>query len=86
MNATDHPVRNSFWRHELEETMSDFGETWEDYVAHTGGDLDVPVAPALKMPRWTLWTRRRVYFPHDYDGELRAHSAPRDPCAEACST
>jgi len=84
MEATDHPIRNPFWRYEIEQAMHDVGETWSDYVAHFGTDLDVPVT-ALKMPRWTLWTRRRVYFPHDYDGHQTAGSAPRHPCTEACT-
>lgn len=83
MEATDHPVRNPFWRREIEQAMHDEGESWDDYVAHFGNDLDVRVT-GLKTPCWTLWTRRRVYFPHDYDGHVTVRSAPRDPCDEGC--
>lgn len=34
---------------------------------------------------FTLWTKRRVYFPVQYDGAEWVASVPRDPCNEATS-
>lgn len=65
------------------EAMKDHDESWSDVVA-TAGDLAAPVEGGA-MLRFTVWTHRRVYFPHDYDGYYSARSAMRNPCSEECT-
>lgn len=61
------------------------GETWEDVEKHTfkRGEMDVPFdngyGGVCGVP-FTLWTRKRVYFPACYDGSEWAQSVPRHPC------
>ncbi len=48
--------------------------------------LDQPFDAGYGLPRglpFTMWTRRRVYFPVEYDGSESCASVPRHPCPEA---
>ena len=76
------------WKDSITRQMEKHGEVWGDMVATTltpdqltkrfyhgfGGHEGCP---------FTLWTRKRVYFPIVYDGAEWAGSAPRSPCDEA---
>lgn len=78
------------WRAELEAVMQEDGETWADMVAYA------PPGPEAEVfdvefddgygghngPRFTVWTKKRVYFPVVYDGAEWVSSVPRDPCDE----
>jgi hypothetical protein len=75
------------WRREITERMEENGETWTDVVATTLTVLDMDREfyddfGACEGRPFTLWTRRRVYFPVCYDGAEWVRSVPRDPCDE----
>lgn len=75
------------WEKELKITMADKGESLEDIVSNTltpeqmirefndgfGGSEGHP---------FTVWTKKRVYFPVVYDGSEWVESVPRDPNGE----
>jgi hypothetical protein len=60
------------WRKEILEAMTDNGESWEDVESiATTGDLDADFDGGYGVPMgapFTLWTKRRVYFPASYEG------------------
>lgn len=75
------------WRREITERMEQNGETWADLVACTLADADLDREfhddfGACEGRPFTLWTKRRVYFPVVYDGAEWVRSVPRDPCGE----
>ena len=76
------------WKEAIMNEMKEQNETWDiDIVSHTltteellerfnsgfGGSEGCP---------FTLWTKKRVYFPVVYDGAEWVDSVPRDPCEE----
>ncbi len=75
------------WRSMITYEMKVRNETWDDVVACTLYDeiLDVEFdddyGTAEGKP-FTLWTKNRVYFPTEYDGQESVASAPRNPCDE----
>ena len=76
------------WRNLITDEMKERGESWEDVVACTLTDeeLDAEFDDGLGLiegKSFTLWTKKRVYFPWAYDGSEYCGSAPRDPCDEA---
>lgn len=71
------------WRDMVHEALGEYGEGPEDILA-IAGNLDVSL-DALGIPRFTVWTHKRVYFPVMYDGDYSAGSAPRNPCSEQVS-
>ena len=57
------------------------GETIDDLVVVTG-DLDVEFYCGFGLVKgkpFTAWTKKRVYFPVDYDGAESVRSASRRP-------
>ena len=76
------------WRELIGYEMCDAGETWSDVVASTLDDVGLDRKfhdgyGSSEGGAFTLWTRRRVYFPVVYDGAEWCASVPRDPCDEA---
>lgn len=76
--------------------MQKVGETWNDVIA-VACPVDVEAGHMTEDPNphgtlehgffssetpFTIWTRKRVYFPCHYDGGDWVHSVPRDPCGE----
>ena len=62
-------------------------ESFGEVVAIAPPDLDLNREfddgfGAAEGKPFTLWTRRRVYFPTEYDGAEEVLSVPRDPCDE----
>ena len=76
------------WRTLIADAMTEAGETWDDVLATTLDDagLDARFDASLGIfegAPFTLWTRRRVYFPVVYDGSEWVGSVARFPCDEA---
>ena len=75
------------WRQLITREMSNHGETWDDVVhctlsdAELNGPFDASYGVICGQP-FTLWTKKRVYYPVDYDGSEWCESVPRDPCNE----
>ena len=62
-------------------------ESFDEVVAIAPPDLDLDREfdggfGSVDGKPFTLWTRRRVYFPTEYDGAEDVQSVPRDPCDE----
>lgn len=76
------------WRELIGEAFK-AGDTWDDVIATTLTDkqfdteFNAGFGGSEGCP-FTLWTKRRVYFPVVYDGAEWVCSAPRDPCDEVC--
>lgn len=75
------------WRHGIKRAMRDNGESWGDVVDCTLTDeqLDVEFNDGYggtEGEPFTLWTKRRVYFPVVYDGAEWVGSVPRNPNGE----
>lgn len=73
------------WRELIDHEMQRHGDTWPDLVDMTGdGDwLDTPFDNdygGTEGEPFTLWTKKRVYFPVQYDGAEWVASVPRFPC------
>ncbi len=76
------------WRELIQQEMILEDESWEDVEHCTlqNGELDRDFDSSYGQPEgtpFTLWTRNRVYFPLNYDGEESVGSVPRNPCNEA---
>lgn len=70
------------WRELIYEEMKNQNESWADVVSHTEFDLDRKFNDDYGTPEgepFTLWTKKRVYFPVEYDGSERVSSVPRSP-------
>jgi len=73
---------NTTWRKEVERAMHD--ETWDDIVASTFKDgeenveFDSGYGGTQGIP-FTIWTKKRVFFPLCYNGSEWAGSASRNP-------
>jgi hypothetical protein len=64
---------NSNWREDITEVLRQNGETWDDVESHTltAEQLDRRFDHGygcVDGPPFTLWTKKRVYFPICYDG------------------
>lgn len=76
------------WRKEIEDEMSNHGETFDDVESSVGDGnawLDKEFHDGYGRSSgctFTLWTRNRVYFPAVYDGAEWCSSVPRNPCDE----
>jgi hypothetical protein len=75
------------WRKLIGEEMKRHGESFGGVVSCTLRDigLDAKFDDGFGHPEgepFTLWTKKRVYFPVVYDGAERVKSVPRSPCAE----
>ena len=76
------------WRKKIIDEMSNRGETWEDVVYCTLNEAELDTRfdssyGSIQGQPFTLWTKKRVYYPVDYDGSEWCESVPRDPCDEA---
>jgi hypothetical protein len=75
------------WRKILLEELDDAGECWDDVISCTCTQLELDVefnngfGTTEGIP-FTVWTKKRVYFPVQYDGSEWIESVPRDPCLE----
>lgn len=72
------------WRVMLLREMARHGETLDDVEAHTFTDSDLDAGfsvayGATKGCAFTVWTRKRVYFPAQYDGMEWVESVARHP-------
>lgn len=76
------------WKQDIEEAMRSNGETWADVESHTLTDdelnakFDHSYGGTNGVP-FTLWTKRRVYFPVCYDGAEWVESVSRNPDGKA---
>lgn len=75
------------WRKMIERELLAQNETWNDVIANTLEDQELDIEfnsgfGSCEGKPFTLWTRKRVCFPTDYDGSERVASAPRAPCGE----
>jgi hypothetical protein len=77
------------WNELIVENMEKYGETMKDEIGHAplGDDwvyerFDDGYGGINGCP-FTLWTKKRVYFPVCYDGAEWVGSVPRNPCLEA---
>ena len=75
------------WRRMIEEEMERHSETLQDIVhaVAEGGEAWMETKfdagyGKTEGCRFTVWTRKRVYFPTAYDGSEDVASVPRDPC------
>lgn len=72
------------WRKELTEALAGHNESWVDVEASTLSDEQMN---AEFDPNWgstqgcsfTVWTKKRVYFPACYDGSEWVESVSRVP-------
>jgi hypothetical protein len=72
------------WRKELEYTLNNNNELWEDiiYTTLTNEDMDKEFDEGygvVEGEAFTLWTKDFVYFPATYDGSEWVASIPRNP-------
>lgn len=72
------------WRELITEEMRGHNESWENVVSCTLTDeglnkkFDDDYGLSKGVP-FTLWTKKRVYFPAVYDGSEWVASVSRDP-------
>ena len=74
----------STWREMITDVMEIYGESFADVVSSTITDeqLDVEFDSGFGSPEgipFTIWTKNRVYFPHEYDGAESVRSVSRNP-------
>lgn len=75
------------WREEISQALVSKDESWDDVVASTLNDEQLyhefnDYSGLIEGCSFTLWTKKRVYFPACYDGAEWVESVPRDPCDE----
>lgn len=66
----------NYWKEKILEEMKEQSESWTDVINWCAkrDELSEP---------FTLWTKKRVYFPMEYDTmEDWVASIPRNPCNE----
>lgn len=76
------------WYEQISLAMAPHDDTWSNVVSHTmsEGQLHAQFNDGYGGPEgcaFTLWTKKRVYFPVMYDGAEWVSSVPRSPCKEA---
>lgn len=76
------------WREDLTKALAENGETWADVEAHTLSDEQLDAKfyhgyGSAEGTPFTLWTKRRVYFPACYDGAEWVASVSRNPDGKA---
>jgi len=75
------------WKRLIDEERAERGDDSETVkVAPNESVLSVEFSDgygSAEGPPFTLWTRKRAYFPVVYDGAEWVGSVPRDPCDEA---
>jgi len=72
------------WKKEVESEMGWHGESWTDVVSSTfkSGEENVEFDEGYGMENgvaFTVWTKKRVYFPAIYDGSEWCASVSREP-------
>lgn len=79
------------WREDIADELARHGETWADVVSVTwGGAADDTFEASQNIPvtldsepcwtaSFTIWTRKRVYFPAIYEDHNWTDSVARDP-------
>ena len=72
------------WRALFDDEMFRRGDQWTNVESMTlsESDLDADVDDSFGSGPclwFTVWTRSRVYFPRDYDGQTSAESVSRHP-------
>ena len=77
-------MENKNWREDLTGALSLNGETWADVEAHTLTDEQLDARfdhgyGGTEGAPFTLWTKKRVYFPGQYDGAEWVASVARHP-------
>jgi len=76
------------WHKAISEELEEQGETWDDIVSSTLSETEMHVEfddrfGATEGKPFTVWTRKRVYFPVMYDGAEWVESVARDPDGKA---
>lgn len=79
--------RKDTWRELLRKELENQKESFTDilYNSMTEEEMDVKFDAGFGSHEgipFTVWTKKRVYFPKEYDGSEWVESAPRDPCDE----
>lgn len=75
---------NLSWREMITWEMDRNSDSWDDVVSNTMTDEEMDVVfysgfgGAEGVP-FTIWTKRRVYFPTEYDGAEGVASVSRNP-------
>lgn len=77
----------STWKALIINEMADQKENWGDVVQHTLSDDELTEEfdcgyGGEEGCGFTLWTKKRVYFPACYDGAEWVASVPRAPSGE----
>lgn len=72
------------WESLISTELEARGEEWEDVVSIAPEDLDLDKEfddgyGGSEGAHFTLWTKKRVYFPVVYDGSEWVESVARDP-------
>lgn len=72
------------WRRDITSALGLNGETWDDVVGCTLDDAGLDREfyggyGLIEGAPFTLWTKRRVYFPASYDGLEWVSSVSRKP-------
>lgn len=80
-------MASTTWKHLIEQELTAQDESWSDVIHSTLTEeelnkrFDCSFGSAEGDP-FTLWTKKRVYFPVEYDGSEWCESVPRTPCDE----
>jgi len=79
---TDKIIRS--WLEMIDEEMNQHDDVWNDFISCTLTipELVIPFDSGFGNPNgkpFTLWTKKRVYFPTEYDGSENVDSVSRDP-------
>lgn len=80
-------MSDTTWRVKITEALHENNETWVDTIkcTLTEDELNIQFDDGYghaEGPPFTLWTKKRVYFPTTYDGAEGVASVPRHPCNE----
>jgi len=77
-------IERKSWLDLISEEMNEHNDSWESFVSCTLTipELVVPFSNGYGGPEgepFCLWTKNRVYFPLEYDGEEGVGSVSREP-------
>lgn len=76
------------WRKEIFDALTEHGETWSDVESMMLSDAQLDKEfdsdfGCKKGEAFTVWTKRRVYFPTEYDAAEWVASVSRHPDGKA---
>ena len=84
MPQVESDLEETSWRHELERAFAGTGDSWGDVESMTLSDDALSRRfhagwGCTDGEPFTLWTRRFVYFPWQYDGSQSVAWVSRNP-------